>query len=338
MSVYGNSRPQFTDLNGDPVQGGKLYIGLPDQDPKASPHPDVTDLDGNPISATLVLGDEGVTTVALEVDGDFSQAVFDSNDVEITAYQIARTGGFLKESDLVGVSGQGGDWNSGVTYGKDDFAKDSDGNYDKSLTNNNLGNDPTSTATAWSRFAWPTLYNPNETYDTNDSAMGSNGVVYLSAVDGTVGIDPTTDTTGKWSGGGIIGTVITKVTGTVPGGHLECDGSAISRTTYAGLFADIGTLYGVGDGSTTFEIPDLRGEFIRGWDNGKGTDPARAIASNQADAFESHGHLWGTNTAVTVTAGAGGPGIGNGDTWNTSATGGTETRPVNVAMMFCIKY
>ncbi len=50
-----------------------------------------------------------------------------------------------------------------------------------------------------------------------------------------------------------------------PAGWLQCDGSAISRTTYANLFAAIGTVYGAGDGSTTFNIPDTRGQFIRSW-------------------------------------------------------------------------
>lgn len=68
---------------------------------------------------------------------------------------------------------------------------------------------------------------------------------------------------------------------TAPAGFLFCDGSAVSRTTYASLFSAIGTLYGVGDGSTTFNLPDLRGEFIRGYDNGRGADSGRAFASWQ---------------------------------------------------------
>ncbi len=62
---------------------------------------------------------------------------------------------------------------------------------------------------------------------------------------------------------------------------LPCDGSAISRTTYADLFDVIGTVFGVGDGSTTFNVPDLRGEFIRGWDNGAGVDSGRTFGSWQ---------------------------------------------------------
>lgn len=51
--------------------------------------------------------------------------------------------------------------------------------------------------------------------------------------------------------------------GTLPAGYLDCDGSAVSRTTYKNLFAAIGTTYGTGDGSTTFNVPDLRAVFLR---------------------------------------------------------------------------
>ena len=68
---------------------------------------------------------------------------------------------------------------------------------------------------------------------------------------------------------------------TAPTGYLICDGSAVSRTTYADLFAVTGTNYGVGDGATTFNLPDLRGEFIRGFDAGRGVDPTRGFGSNQ---------------------------------------------------------
>jgi microcystin-dependent protein len=81
----------------------------------------------------------------------------------------------------------------------------------------------------------------------------------------------------------------------VPTGWLECNGAAISRNTYANLFAVIGTTYGAGDGSITFNVPDLRGEFVRGFDNGRGIDPGRVLGSNQAAANQSHTH------ATTVT-------------------------------------
>ena len=66
-----------------------------------------------------------------------------------------------------------------------------------------------------------------------------------------------------------------------PDGYLKANGATISRTTYADLFTAIGTTFGVGDGSTTFGIPDLRGEFARGWDDARGVDSGRAFGSAQ---------------------------------------------------------
>ena len=67
----------------------------------------------------------------------------------------------------------------------------------------------------------------------------------------------------------------------VPTGWLECNGAAISRTTYANLFTNIGENWGEGDGSTTFNLPDLRGKFLRGYDHGEGNDPDAATRTAQ---------------------------------------------------------
>lgn len=77
------------------------------------------------------------------------------------------------------------------------------------------------------------------------------------------------------------GTVSYTAASTVPTGYLECNGAAVSRTTYATLYAAIGTTYGAGNGSTTFNLPDLRGEFVRGWDHGRGVDVSRTLGSTQ---------------------------------------------------------
>ena len=127
---------------------------------------------------------------------------------------------------------------------------------------------------------------------------------------------------------------------TAPIGYLECNGQAVSRTTYPELFNAISTLYGIGDGATTFNLPDLRGEFVRGVDNGRGVDPARVIGSFQIDDFKSHNHQLDSKI---VTAGTVGPtdvanGAGTGGWGYTTSTGGTETRPRNLALLPCIKY
>ena len=133
------------------------------------------------------------------------------------------------------------------------------------------------------------------------------------------------------------GTIITVAKNTAPSGYLKANGALLSRTTYAALFAQIGTTFGVGDGSTTFALPDLRGYFPRGWDDGRGIDTGRVFGSTQEDDFKSHIHGNGAyNTGYMADSGAslGGYCVGA----NTTATGGPETRPKNIALLYCIKY
>jgi len=111
------------------------------------------------------------------------------------------------------------------------------------------------------------------------------------------------------------GSVHMMATTTAPAGYLKCDGSAISRTTYAALFTIIGTTWGAGNGSSTFNTPDLRGEFVRGWDDGKGTDSGRSFASSQSDQNEQHNHsassTVGSHTHSYAFAQGSGGGVGN---------------------------
>jgi phage-related tail fiber protein len=124
-----------------------------------------------------------------------------------------------------------------------------------------------------------------------------------------------------------------------PNGYLACNGQAVSRTTYLTLFQAIGTVFGAGDGSSTFNIPDLRGEFVRGWDDSRGIDPGRAFGSAQADELESHTHdLPLTLPANRFAAAGSAPIINSGTGIVSSATGGTETRPRNIALLACISY
>jgi len=85
----------------------------------------------------------------------------------------------------------------------------------------------------------------------------------------------------------------------VPTGYLVLNGQAISRTTYSALYNLYGTKYGNGDGSTTFNLPDLRGLFVRGLDEGKGIDVGRAIGSVQQGAVQNHTHTGTTASAGT---------------------------------------
>ncbi len=142
------------------------------------------------------------------------------------------------------------------------------------------------------------------------------------------------------------GAIITSASMTAPGGYLYCNGAAISRTVYATLFAAIGTAFGAGDGSSTFNIPDLRGEFLRGWDNGRGVDDGRVFGSVQGHALGRHQHYLSNGVAHNRNEHAGGNGGSIGSSrqgslpYNsyTTPAGGSETRPRNVAFNFYIKY
>ena len=130
---------------------------------------------------------------------------------------------------------------------------------------------------------------------------------------------------------------------TAPAGWLKANGALVDRVTYARLFTAIGTLYGAGDGSTTFQLPDLRGQFIRGLDNGAGVDPVRVMGSKQEDAFESHEHplnIYLDHTGVGTLQGilAQMDVLDVGTPYIAANNGGTETRPKNVALLACIRY
>mgnify|MGYP003119983873 CR=1 FL=1 len=142
------------------------------------------------------------------------------------------------------------------------------------------------------------------------SSLSSNVTLTLPPNDGNAGEFLQTDGSGNLSfsivQGVPSGSVFCMAVATVPSGYLECNGAAISRVTYSALFAIIGTAYGAGNGSSTFNIPDLRGEFIRGFDNGKGTDSGRSIASSQSGSNASHNHsisLSGTTSTKSLTGG-----------------------------------
>lgn len=137
-----------------------------------------------------------------------------------------------------------------------------------------------------------------------------------------------------------IGTVIALATNNIPTGFIKCNGATISRTVYSGLFDSIGITFGAGDGSTTFKLPDLRGEFIRGFDDGRGVDAGRSFGSFQADELRSHNHPYiRTDYATSATdyQFAGSYTLSQVAVL-TGNTGGNETRPRNIAMHYYIKY
>ncbi|NQY71802.1 MAG: tail fiber protein [Halomonas sp.] len=172
------------------------------------------------------------------------------------------------------------------------------------------------------------LYNDERTYYTGEIVRGADGRFYefydRDQVGAVQGVDPTDGASRphiwmEWHGVRP-GTVIEWRSGTLPEGYVENDGAAISRSDYRRIFDVYGTDHGEGDGTTTFNLPDDRGEFKRGWDHGRGVDPSRSIYSNQDHAVEYHLHALPTGTGQTL-GGAWGVHDGN---WQETNTGGSS--------------
>jgi len=165
------------------------------------------------------------------------------------------------------------------------------------------------------------------------------------------------------------GTIISTALTSAPKGYLECDGSAVSRTTHARLFGELGVIYGNGDGSTTFNLPDYRGRFLRGFDNTAGADPdassrtdrgdgttGDAVGTKQLDALQGHFHFWRASNGTHSNGSPYYP-VVSSTSWKTGysaistaavnelSSDGTngqprassETRPTNINVMYCIK-
>lgn len=141
---------------------------------------------------------------------------------------------------------------------------------------------------------------------------------------------------------------------TAPTNWLECAGTAVSRTTYSNLFSVVGTNFGSGDGSNTFHLPDLRGYFVRGWDNAAGNDPDSGTRTNlyaggatgdlvgayQDQALATHDHYYAWADCGSDNH-EGDTDEGTDDDYyspSTGTSGGNEVRPKNYYLMYIIKY
>lgn len=173
------------------------------------------------------------------------------------------------------------------------------------------------------------------------------------------------------------GAVMSFAMSAAPVGWLPCDGAAISRTTYASLFAVVGVIHGAGDGSNTFNVPDLRGEFIRGWSAGRAVDTGRTFGSSQIGTAVIHDPNYGSFNVVSIINRANKQGGTDRSNWsdpdnssadlgvdhvrdaygtypnilnsyighsnallelNTSGFGTGMSRPRNIALLYCIKF
>lgn len=205
-----------------------------------------------------------------------------------------------------------------------------------------------------------------ETYYQGSFASKSDGSLYVSKVDNNTGHDPELDTTETYwlkfptpAELGIIspaGMIIMAPLSSLSG-YLLCNGQAVSRTTYSKLFTAIGTNFGTGDGSTTFNVPDYRGCFLRGLGGDSSLDmytkqPMAApnitgsLKNNKNDFDSASGALSLTGEGSILYFSANGSSRwGNYGTVGLSAANSNsvygaanEIRPVNFAINFFIKY
>ncbi|MBP3765996.1 MAG: tail fiber protein [Bacilli bacterium] len=151
-----------------------------------------------------------------------------------------------------------------------------------------------------------------------------------------------------------VGTIISYSTANVPDGYLKCEGQAVSREEYAALFEKIGTTYGAGDGSTTFNVPDLRGEFLRGTGTNSHANQGNGVAVGKHQnatehwAVRSDGNKNNPSPLANTIGTVGYDAITNqsvGNVWNYATDKNTyysgfryTAHPTNTAVLFCIKY
>ena len=172
-----------------------------------------------------------------------------------------------------------------------------------------------------------------------DNAVGTsqiaNGAVTLDKINFIIDSVPT-------------GAVFHFAASTPPTGYLKANGDTVPNgsgtvqgisANFTALYAILGSTYGAAG-----RLPDLRGEFVRGWADDRAVDTGRTFGSSQADVFKSHTHASnidapGADIAFSSSGGTAGRGVAyTRTTSNVGLEGGTETRPRNIALLACIKY
>lgn len=199
-------------------------------------------------------------------------------------------------------------------------------------------------------------------YQQNSWAKGSDGVVYIAQSVNVNKNPTTTDGASFWTSLPVyFGSMVSQSypgeykmvahNGAPPSGWLKCNGAIVDRAQYPNLFAVIGTTYNAAGNITNaqFQLPDLRGEFVRGLDDGRGVDPVRSMGSSQGQSFQSHSHdiygdlkgSQGWTGGIEVPDGYSDQPAGNQSAQSylgrTRNTGGGETRPRNISVVYWIK-
>jgi microcystin-dependent protein len=345
-----NGQQQFFLANGAPAVGGKVYTYVP-----GTSSPKTTWKDAGQIIANtnpIILDASG--SAVIYGSGSYREVVYDSEGNLIFDRVTADTAS-VSGNSFVGIIG-------------------------------GTANALSTSASNFSNVSGQTISFYNASVNTGAVTITVNGNTYPILKDTAAGPAPLTG--GELTPGGIstiwyddsiaaFHYTVTSVIGgpypgeirmfamnTCPTGWSETDGAAISRTGNSGLFSAIGTTWGPGNGSTTFNKPDLRGTVPRAWDHGRGLDPAApAFAAYQGDSFASHTHTitdpghthdmtqYGEagavppagvtfNTQVTgATSNVGHIAINSATTGitGTNAAGAAETRAKSTIVLYCIK-
>lgn len=203
------------------------------------------------------------------------------------------------DSALQGVERQGVmTWHSQAIYGLGAPCYGPDSNYYESLVSGNTGNNPTTTSGFW-RYVGSSFFSGS---DPGDLKMVAHNNIPSA-------------------------------------GWLKCNGALLLRSSYPLLFSAIGTAHNIGgETNLQFRLPDYRGEFVRGFDDGRGADAGRVFGSAQDDLVRSSGGI----SLELSNPFSGGGGAGQGylkqGTSNNLIPYGTETRPRNKTVNYWIKY
>jgi hypothetical protein len=192
---------------------------------------------------------------------------------------------------------------------------------------------------------------------SNNEVLTSNGSAFSMAQ-----LTSSNFTTATANGLVPAGTIITFGGASAPTGYLNCDGAAVSRTTYASLFTALSTTWGAGDGSSTFNVPDLRDDFIRGAGNSYSVGGSQSESQYQRsvrndttygtseDGDNLHWRVpdstpWNPGGSGEIVLGVNSKSSGGplGGTWSNMAQAqgvgqANEVRPRNKHVLFCIKY
>jgi microcystin-dependent protein len=294
---------------------------------------------------TAALADDSVTALKLRDDPtiDSNRAVT-TNHIRDNAVTMAKLAGGVLPTDIT-VSTDNITGNTIVNADISNSAAIAQSKLDLSITDSEVN---ASAAIAGTKVS-PDFGSQNI---TTTGSLTANGLSYPTS-DGSADEVIKTNGSGTLSFGTIqgvpTGSVFYFAASTAPTGYLKANGDTVPNGsgTIQGVTADFSALYAI-LGSTygsAGQLPDLRGEFMRGWDDGKGTDSGRTFGSSQDHQLQLHSHLESYNVGSPGQDQAGsGSGdndnVGSKQTATSGTTGnfGTETRPRNIALLACIKY